>query len=402
MVRNDLFITIPNLFKCPISLDLMKSPVSLCTGVTYDRSSIQRWLEDGNNTCPATMQVLQSKDFVPNHTLHRLIKTWSETTTSPAMYRSLSREKVREMIENGVEKWGLECLKKVAEFAEVSDENRSFLVKFDGFVAAMIGVMSNVDSKIGVLGLEQVIRVLELVLDLIDKEELMMKLAKKGEFLGSIVLIMRRGSLNARISSARVLEMMTINPESKLLVAEKEGILFELFRLIGVETDPVAVDVGLSGLVSLSMVRRTRLKIVRFGAVELLGKLLARLNLPVTAVENVLKLLEMIANSTEGRTAICDDRLCVTAIVDKMLKVSKMATERGAVILWSVCYLGRDEKAQDDVIKSKGLTKILLLLQSDCSPSIRQMCSELIKVFRVNSKSCLSGYDTKTTHIMPF
>jgi len=58
-------------FRCPISLDVMKFPINLSTGVTYDRSSIQRWLDNGNNTCPATMQVLQTKEFVPNRTLQR-------------------------------------------------------------------------------------------------------------------------------------------------------------------------------------------------------------------------------------------------------------------------------------------------------------------------------------------
>ncbi|KAI5323650.1 hypothetical protein L3X38_032722 [Prunus dulcis] len=43
MVRDDLYIAVPSFFRRPISLDVMKSPVSLCTGVTYDRTSIQRW-----------------------------------------------------------------------------------------------------------------------------------------------------------------------------------------------------------------------------------------------------------------------------------------------------------------------------------------------------------------------
>ncbi|KAJ4841831.1 U-box domain-containing protein 27 [Turnera subulata] len=55
-----------------ISLDMMKSPVRLCTGVTYDHASIQRWPNDSNNTCPATMQVLHTKD---------LIQIWSDSAT---------------------------------------------------------------------------------------------------------------------------------------------------------------------------------------------------------------------------------------------------------------------------------------------------------------------------------
>lgn len=83
MVRQELYIAVPNLFRCPISLDVMKSPVSLCTGVTYDRSSIQHWLESGHDTCPATMQILSTKEFVPNLTLHRLIAHWSHQLTVP-------------------------------------------------------------------------------------------------------------------------------------------------------------------------------------------------------------------------------------------------------------------------------------------------------------------------------
>ncbi|OWM63799.1 hypothetical protein CDL15_Pgr006061 [Punica granatum] len=58
----------------------MTSPANLSTGVTYNRSSIQHWLDTGNNTCPATMQVLSSTDLVPNLTLQRLIRIWSDSS----------------------------------------------------------------------------------------------------------------------------------------------------------------------------------------------------------------------------------------------------------------------------------------------------------------------------------
>ncbi|KAL4192409.1 hypothetical protein AMTRI_Chr06g194090 [Amborella trichopoda] len=41
----------------------MKSSMSLCTGVTYTRSSIQKWLDNGNNTCPATDQSPSNKKY---------------------------------------------------------------------------------------------------------------------------------------------------------------------------------------------------------------------------------------------------------------------------------------------------------------------------------------------------
>ncbi|RLN11551.1 U-box domain-containing protein 27-like [Panicum miliaceum] len=67
----------------------MRSPVSLCTGVTYERASIQRWLDSGNTTCPATMPPLPSTDLVPNLTLRRLIALWA-STAAPASPSSSS------------------------------------------------------------------------------------------------------------------------------------------------------------------------------------------------------------------------------------------------------------------------------------------------------------------------
>jgi len=46
---------VPSFFKCPILLELMRDPVVLCIGQSYERSSSEPWLEVGNHTCPTTM-----------------------------------------------------------------------------------------------------------------------------------------------------------------------------------------------------------------------------------------------------------------------------------------------------------------------------------------------------------
>ncbi|XP_043707866.1 U-box domain-containing protein 27-like [Telopea speciosissima] len=415
MVKNDLYVTVPSFFKCPISLDVMKSPVSLCTGVTYDRSSIQQWLDSGNNTCPATMQPLPSKDFVPNHNLHRLIQIWVDSLT-PSSSSALSHDQARHLIKNihhhhqvddDQETTG-NCsgsLSKIIDFARESDDNRKFLAETDGIVPIILGVLGN-EADTETLG--QAVQVLGLILvDYRDKEQLMRYILKGDrDFMSSILLVLQKESLDSRVACARVLEAIAVDPESKLLIAEKDGVLPEMMRLLSPITEEdstaAAIDAGLSCLIVISTPRRIRLQIVRLGAVQVLGKLLQRPNCGASIIEKVLKLLEMVSTCTEGRTAICDDTSCVVAIVQKMLKVSKEATEHAIVILWSVCHLFRDQNAQEAVTKANGLTKILLLMQSNCSPSVRQMSGDLLKIFRVNSKSCLSGYDTKTTHIMPF
>lgn len=71
-------------FLCPVSLEVMRDPVTLCTGITYDRSSIHTWLHTtGHNTCPVTNQTLANKDLLPNLLLRRLIHKWNCSSSRP-------------------------------------------------------------------------------------------------------------------------------------------------------------------------------------------------------------------------------------------------------------------------------------------------------------------------------
>ncbi|KAK7350867.1 hypothetical protein VNO77_09888 [Canavalia gladiata] len=407
MVRDDLCITVPTFFRCPISLDVMKSPVSLCTGVTYDRSSIQRWLNTGNNTCPATMQVLQTKELVPNRTLQRLIQIWSDSLRHQPVSDPLpSPDQILQAIADLDTRNRFVSITKLLQFAEYSQENKLFLAKMDGFLNQLVGFLDNVDAGVtcGVEFLEKVVKLLGLVLDNIEDRSGLKNstLKEKKQSLDSLLLVLRRGSSDSKIASARVLQFFAVDAESKLLIADKEGLVTELLTLATPEKDPALIENALASLVAIATPKRNKLKLVNLGAVKTLAKLLKEPSLGVAMVEKVLKLVETASSTREGRREICEDEACVAAILNKVLKVSSVATEHAMTTLWSVCYLFRDHKAQEAVTQANGLTKILLLMQSNCSPQVRQMCTDLLKIFRVNFKSCLSSYDTKTTHIMPF
>ncbi|GAB2272095.1 hypothetical protein Dimus_006914 [Dionaea muscipula] len=83
--RRDLAaeVVIPEDFRCPITLDLMRDPVVVATGQTYDRSSIVLWIESGHNTCPKTGQTLAHTDLIPNLALKRLIGMWCRQQRIP-------------------------------------------------------------------------------------------------------------------------------------------------------------------------------------------------------------------------------------------------------------------------------------------------------------------------------
>ncbi|TKY71593.1 U-box domain-containing protein 8 [Spatholobus suberectus] len=69
---------LPEHFKCPISLEIMSDPVILSSGHTFDRSSIQRWLDAGHRTCPITKLPLpEHASLIPNHALRSLISNYA-------------------------------------------------------------------------------------------------------------------------------------------------------------------------------------------------------------------------------------------------------------------------------------------------------------------------------------
>ncbi|XP_040378894.1 U-box domain-containing protein 27-like isoform X2 [Oryza brachyantha] len=356
-----LEVKIPSFFRCPISLNVMRSPVSLCTGVTYDRASIQRWLDSGNNTCPATMLPLPSTDLVPNLTLRSLIAHWSASaaSSSPAAGSVGSGAGpspaclVRQVASSDADpSTALRALAAYLSDDDVDEFEKNTLVGAGGAAETVASVLRRKgEQQISVEGAEAAVRVLAATVALDGIEDANKKRVAAGlaadasASAASLARVLRGGSgLEARIDAARLVEFLLANAagEAKEAIAESSELVGELIRLVGPvdekgSLDMKAVDTGLSCLATISRSRRA-----------------AR-------------------------------------------------AEAAVAVLWAVCHKYKDRRAADAAAASEGgLTRLLLLLQSGCSPAARQMALELLKIYKVNAKSCLAGYDSKTTHIMPF
>ncbi|XP_024004495.1 U-box domain-containing protein 5 isoform X2 [Eutrema salsugineum] len=71
--RND---TLPEQFKCPLSLTVMYDPVLISSGHTFERMWIQKWFEDGNVTCPKSKRMLDDLTLKPNVAMKVQISKW--------------------------------------------------------------------------------------------------------------------------------------------------------------------------------------------------------------------------------------------------------------------------------------------------------------------------------------
>ncbi|URE35599.1 U-box domain-containing protein 9 [Musa troglodytarum] len=69
-------VVVPEHFLCPISAELMRDPVVVASGQTYDRAFIEEWLSSGNRTCPQTQRVLSDTTLTPNHLVRSMISQW--------------------------------------------------------------------------------------------------------------------------------------------------------------------------------------------------------------------------------------------------------------------------------------------------------------------------------------
>ncbi|XP_044475612.1 U-box domain-containing protein 29-like [Mangifera indica] len=401
MARNELFVTVPSLFRCPISLDVMKSPVSLCTGVTYDRSSIQHWLESGHDTCPATMQILSTKDITPNLTLHRLINLWSRQLT-------LSEQEIKDLIEKigsecESEKSCVGCLAKIFEFVRGSEENRRFLSSYGGFLEAIVSVLNRKQGEI--VALESVFKVLSLILNENGVKEKINHLIFLGNSncLASILEVLEKGSLDSRIESIKILNAILLDNESKRRVVETESIFSALFDQLRTSNGDNLNDAVLSILITLSGTRSVKTQLVQFGLVQILSKILSDTSSRIPTIEKAIKLLSITIKCSEGRLAVSEDSRCAAGIVEKIIKVGKTAREEAVAVLWSMCYVYKDGRVTEAVVKSNGVTKVLLVMQSEIEGMVRKMCGDLVKVLgKKNCSSGLESYDTKTTHITPY
>ncbi|CAL9149981.1 unnamed protein product, partial [Musa hybrid cultivar] len=417
-----LQVKIPSYFRCPISLDVMRSPVSLCTGVTYDRASIRRWLDSGNTTCPATMLPLPSTDLVPNLTLQRLIGLWSSAYASCSPSSAVgdapvAGEILRDLRFSASGGDPIPPLRKLAEFLssdEVDEFDKNNLVNAGGCASVVVSVLHGdavSEAK------EAAITVLIVILTLDSIEEGNKKItiseltSDVRRSVSALTRVLRGGSsLESRIDAARVLDsiLAAADAECKFRISEEE-LVQQLIRLIGpsdekgTAMDQRAIEAGLACMVGLSASRRIMPLMVRMGVVAAVTRVLGAESAAAT-VEKALRVMEAASGCAEGRASICQDGAAAAmAVVRRMVKAGKAGAEAAVAVLWMVCHRFRDRRAVEAVAAAEGVvTKLLLLMQSGCSPAARQMAADLLKIFRVSSKSCITGYDTKTTHIMPF
>ncbi|XP_062183794.1 E3 ubiquitin-protein ligase PUB23-like [Phragmites australis] len=382
----------PQLFLCPISMELMEDPVTVSTGVTYDRRSIERWFfRYGKTTCPATMQRLTSFDLTPNHTLKRVISSWlncaSSSASSTPSCNKLEREKLPSVLA-GIEDTpfkvtALKNLKSCMAGDEAAQED--FVA--GGGIQVLGRVMTQALAESGAGGDFSAFRTCEeagaVLATLPLSDDASVELLLKPECMGPVVALVQRGSAEARLHAMFILTKISSASADHDWTAgvDVEYLVKSLLELLSdgapAKLSSRALDVLLDVTARSRGARRA--KAVELGAVCVLVELLPDADRHVA--ERVLLLLKCLCKCPEGRLAFADHGLAVSAVARTMLRVSGLATRLAVSGLCLVaCTVAPAERVLDDMMMSGGVAKLLALLQVESSPSTKEKAARMLRV----------------------
>ncbi|KAL2936265.1 U-box domain-containing protein 25 [Bienertia sinuspersici] len=383
-------IQIPYYFRCPISLELMQDPVTVCTGQTYDRSSIESWVATGNTTCPVTRAPLSDFCLIPNHTLRRLIQEWCVSNRSfgveriptpkqpadPSLIQSLLAQSSSgsNPVPNRVT-----ALRRLRGIARDSEKNRSLIASLNARDVFVTILFNSEDSNSSELNHEA----LALLASFPPSEPACESIASDPGRVGYLInLLFHPSSFDIRVNTAAVIESVIAGTKSsdlRSVICNSDEVYVGVISIL---TNPIpsprALKIGVKTLFALCLSKHHRHKAVQAGATHALITRLTELD--KCDCERALATVELLCRVPQGCSAFGAHALTVPLLVKLILKISDRATEYAAGALLSLA--STSERLQRDAVNAGVLTQLLLLVQSDCTERAKRKAQMLLKLLR--------------------
>ncbi|XP_024983350.1 U-box domain-containing protein 15-like [Cynara cardunculus var. scolymus] len=291
-------LTIPYEFLCPITLEIMRDPVIIATGQTYERASIQQWLDSDHGTCPKTGLSLTHTTLAPNVALRNLILQWCESnnyqlpkkepTPPPKNDRG---DKILTLIQELSSSQLLVQRKAVTKIRMLSrecPENR-VLIAEKGGIPPLVQLLTYPDSKIQ----EHAVTAL---LNLSIDDKIKKQVSKEGP-IPAIIEILRNGTDGAKENSAAALFSLSMLDENKALIGSSNGIP-PLLILLKEGTIRGKKDAA-SALFNLTLSQSNKSRAIEAGAIKPLLNILQNERLDM--VDEALSVLLLLAAHPDGR-----------------------------------------------------------------------------------------------------
>ncbi|CAI9760882.1 unnamed protein product [Fraxinus pennsylvanica] len=388
-------IEIPSYFLCPISLEIMKDPVAVSTGITYDRESIEKWLfSQNNNTCPITKQVVMDSELTPNITLRRFIQSWCTLHASEGVERPptpktpISKSQLLKLFNdaNSPTKQ-MKCLQRLKSIVSHNETNQRCMETAGTaeFLASLI-VKKTVEASLAEVS-EDVIELrrasdeaLSILYHLqLSGSRLKSLLQNNIELIDSLTSIMQSGSYDSRVYAVMLLTSMFEVADPNQPISLRLEFFLELADILNDQISQKASKATLKVLISVCPWGRNRIKAVEAGAVPLLIDLLLD-STDKRASELILTVLDLLCQSAEGRAELLNHSAGLAIVSKKILRVSSTASKSGIRILHSISKFSATPGVLQEMLQIGAVAKLCLVLQVfDRGSKTKEKAREILK-----------------------
>ncbi|GAV89967.1 U-box domain-containing protein/KAP domain-containing protein, partial [Cephalotus follicularis] len=362
---------LPDDFKCPISLEIMSDPVILSSGHTFDRASIQRWLDTGHRTCPITKLPLpKNPSLIPNHALRSLISHYTLITrpksqpyptshpTQPQTYALVSKTSTSAS--------KLDSLRQLTKLSKRDAVFRKQLTE-SGAVSAVLNCVSSDDLRLKE-------KALSLLLNLSLNDDNKVGLVAEG-VIGRVVGALRDGSPDTRALAATLITSLAVVDVNKATIGAYPNAIRSLVSLLR-EGKSREKKEAATALYTVCLFPNNRKKVVECGAIPLLVGIAED-----SGMERAVEVLGVLVKCKEGR----EEMGRASGFVGVLVRVLKEGSVRGVqyalFTLYCLCCYSEEIGFE---VEREGVLEICIGLVDDDNEIIRRNVSSLLQTLRKN------------------
>ena len=383
-------IEVPHYFTCPISLQIMKDPVTAITGITYDRESIERWLfKVKNTTCPVTKQPLPiDSDLTPNHTLRRLIQAWCTENSSRGIDRiptpkpPLTKDQILKLLKDFRQQpqLQLKIIKKLEHLAAENERNRRLMAEAGVFDAMLLFISTCFDQKNHNDGLQEALTILHYLIIRIPPSEPSWFRIRSDRIIDSLTWI-----LSCHVENhvkGYVLTLIKFFIENYPNPSELARLKPEFFNsIVGVlkgNIGNVINKMALEILLETCPCGRNRVSMVQTGAVfELVEIGFGSMHMKTT--ELVLGVLYHLCCCADGRAEFLRHKGSIFVVSNRIYRFSPAADDWAVRILSMICKYSGTKQVFQEMLEVGAVSRLCVLLQGECDPNLKEKAREILK-----------------------
>ncbi|KAI5679913.1 hypothetical protein M9H77_01140 [Catharanthus roseus] len=342
-LHESVVAAVPEEFRCPLSKELMRDPVIVATGQTYDRPFIQKWLKAGNRTCPLTQQVLSHTILTPNHLIREVILQWCKKNgiqlPDPVQYSEDEglTEADRDRFTSLLKKMSstMSDQKEAArELRQLTKRIPSFRALFGESPDAIPQLLLPLSkSKSPDTALQEDIITTLLNISIHDNNKKLV--AEIPVVIPVLTDSLQSGTIQTRSNAAAALFTLSALDSNKALIG-KSGALKHLIELLD-EGHTLAMKDAASAIFNLCILHENKARAVRDGAVRvLLKKIKGR-----TLVDELLAILAMLSNNQKAVEEM-GEMEAVSCLLSIARETSCARNKENCIaVLYTICFSDR-------------------------------------------------------------